>query len=188
MVDRVDWENVNDCRRDATYCWAEENCWKCLLLVVLPAKLPWQSKSISMGIFIPRSHKIYYEPWKAFSIFLLEEKVIRNWMSKRGWNHRKLSNRKNHDLIEDALSKQLFVEESIRFSFEQLKVAFDWLQIFSNCHWWNIFDTWLDAMKITVWDLGVWERVHLDFSLSLSPSLGLVGARVGILLQVRCER
>jgi len=145
--------------------------------------LAWQSKSMYMGIYIPRSCKNYDESWKAFSTFLLEEKVIRNWMSKRGWNHRKLSNRKNHDLIEDALSKQLLVEESIRFSFEQLKVAFDWLQIFSNCHWWNIFDTWLDEMNITVWELGVGERVHLNFS----PSLGLGWARVGILLQVRCE-
>ena len=97
-----------------------------------------------------------------------------------------LSNRKNHDLIEDALSKQLFVGESIRFSFEQLKVAFDWLQIFSNCHGWNIFDTWLDEMKMTVWEgkrgIGkgfVWTLLFLSFS--------RFRARVGILLQVRCE-
>ena len=143
--------------------------------------------------------------------------MSRNWIeSKR--NHRKLSNRKNHDLIEDALSKQLFVGESIenqlrinwdqlisienqlrinwdqlskqlfvgesiRFSFEQLKVAYDWLQIFSNCH---SDETYL-ILDLTRWKLqseGGWgggggEEGGLGKGsselYSFSPSLGLVG-------------
>ena len=171
MVDRVDWENVNDCRRDATYCWAEENCWKCLLLVLSPNKafltiqidvnghlhlqVPENLWRTLKGIF-------NFSPWgKSDSQLNVETRVKSQEVEQPE------ESRPNWRCLE-----QITVRRRInKVQFWAIEGGVDWLQIFSNCHWWNIFDSWVDEIKITVWEAEGGGKDPSEFSLSLLHAL-----------------
>jgi len=85
---------TRDCWTNKSCCWlwqliveqriAEEKCWQRPALDFFFDACVWRTSWSRVMTF---SNSLWGKRWK------------------RGWNHRKLSNRKNHDLIEDALSK-----------------------------------------------------------------------------------
>ena len=68
--------------------------------------------------------------------------------------------------------EQITVRRRInKVQFWAIEGGVDWLQIFSNCHWWNIFDSWVDEIKITVWEAEGGGKDSSEFSLSLLHAL-----------------